>query len=80
MKKLFAAILSALTVASMASFAAAADPALTLDTETRGDWVGKYGTEGYYILGASYEEPIVKMPENTTIEVTDFTGMVGFLG
>ena len=78
MKKLLAVILSTLTVAAMTTAVVpavtAADPALTTDTETRGDWVGKYGAEGYYILGASYEEPFQKMPEYATIAVTDLMG------
>lgn len=72
MKKL-ATVLSVLMVAViMTTVAFAGD--FIIETTTRGDWVGKYGSEGYYILGDTIETCLIKLPSYASIKVTDMFG------
>jgi hypothetical protein len=72
MKKL-ATVLSILIAAVILTTAAFAGDFI-MDTTTRGDWVGKYGSEGYFIPGDTYENSVVKLPAYATVNVTNMFG------
>ena len=47
---------------------------LSADRETQGDWVGIYGKEGYYLVGASAGFPLRKLPDDVHVLLTDLSG------
>ena len=73
MKKIFALILAACMVTA-AAVTVSADEVFRKDTATSGDWVGKYGSEGYMLPGATADAPVVNLPDDVTISVTDVYG------
>ena len=74
MKKFIAVILCVLMAICAVTVVCADDSVFTADTETRGDWVGKYGAEGYFIPGPSESQSLRNLPDYADVSVTDLSG------
>ena len=72
-KKIAAIFLSVLLMITIfpvsISVSAASARLLDIDTTTRGDWVGNFGSEGFYIIGS-----VENLPSYATVEFFDADG------
>ena len=73
MKKILALILAVCMTASIAVTISAED-VFKKDTTTSGNWVGKYGSEGYMLPGETQDAPVVNLPDDVEISVTNIYG------
>ena len=75
MKKLFTIfVLAAIIILSPAVYADDASGFYSIDVSTHGDWVGVYGSDGYFIAGSSSEESTWQLPEYAALSFTTLFG------
>ena len=47
---------------------------IAFDAESGGNWVGRYGADAYYIVGASADAPCAKIPDGMSISAATASG------